>query len=572
MADSIRDLRDDLVRIETFLTDGSFLSFSPEERASLIADSHKYLRKLDGLAEGFLTVGLLGGTGVGKSSLMNALAGSEISSMSHRRPHTDQVLVYRHRSADVPLLLRQTTVPWREITHEAETIRQILLCDLPDFDSLLGAHREHVLRFLEHLDVLVWVTSPEKYADERFYAFLRQVPKARQNFYYVINKVDLFFDEQPPGTGYEELAKVTTIFHRHLSENGIEHPLIYALSARDVIQSGSASPWNQFPTFRHQIFQHRDVKEVMTIKAANLDVEVQQLFSILEKEVSSLAAVRQIIKESVDELEGEREQWIETGKEVFNVWLGSHVKREAFTRLADLSPLVGPGYGIGIAIQESRGWLKREEKDAVTALSSDKGVIGSLKRRMERVEQRVVNRLLRSGLPSELIKRTGGLLDVEREWEGLLRRLHEFLEMRLESSRVTRYAGFRVIQYAIYLILLLFLIVALGGEAWSVFVAEPGWSSLGIVFLTVIGSLFSPYGLAALGSYILLHIFFGFRFYSRYKKMLQRHAQKFIDSLQYELEKVWEDELNAIISRLADYDQQLEAQISSISVLRERHR
>ena len=63
--------------------------------------------------------------------------------------------------------------------NEAEAVRHLLLCDLPDFDSLLTGHREQVVQFLEHLDILVWTTTPEKYADERFYAFLREVPKAR---------------------------------------------------------------------------------------------------------------------------------------------------------------------------------------------------------------------------------------------------------------------------------------------------------------------------------------------------------------------------------------------------------
>jgi len=38
-------------------------------------------------------------------------------------------------------------VPMHEIAHQAEAINQIILCDLPDFDSLIGDHSAQVQRF-----------------------------------------------------------------------------------------------------------------------------------------------------------------------------------------------------------------------------------------------------------------------------------------------------------------------------------------------------------------------------------------------------------------------------------------
>ncbi|OPX41116.1 MAG: hypothetical protein B1H13_03780 [Desulfobacteraceae bacterium 4484_190.3] len=60
-------------------------------------------------------MGLLGGTGVGKSSLMNALAGSEIAATSHRRQHTDSVLIYRYVKTPFPSDLSVTSVPGKNI-------------------------------------------------------------------------------------------------------------------------------------------------------------------------------------------------------------------------------------------------------------------------------------------------------------------------------------------------------------------------------------------------------------------------------------------------------------------------
>ncbi len=212
---SSQELQNDLRRFQTLLHQGDFLSLSGEEKERLLGESFNLLRKFDALAESSLVVGLVGGTGVGKSSLMNALACAPIAATSHRRPHTDQALIYHHAATPLPDSITSSPYPHREISHQAETVRHILLCDLPDFDSLLTGHREQVIQFLEHLDILVWVATPEKYADERFYAFLRQVPKARRNYYFVLNKVDLFFRNGEPGTGHSQLDTVMARFSRH---------------------------------------------------------------------------------------------------------------------------------------------------------------------------------------------------------------------------------------------------------------------------------------------------------------------------------------------------------------------
>ena len=186
-------MRKEILDIQGFLTQGLFFALTPEERQALLTSSQKLLDRLNAVSDQVLVAGLVGGTGVGKSTVMNALAGAEIASTSHRRPYTDRVLLYRHESVELPRVLTRTTVPWHEVAHQADGVMQIVLCDLPDFDSLVGEHRDRVLGFLEHLDVLVFVTSPEKYADRSFYAFLAGVPKARPNFYFVLNKTDLLF-------------------------------------------------------------------------------------------------------------------------------------------------------------------------------------------------------------------------------------------------------------------------------------------------------------------------------------------------------------------------------------------
>ncbi len=45
----------------------------------------------------------------------------------------------------------------------------LALLDLPDFDSRELAHRVEAERVLELVDVFVWVTDPQKYADARLH-------------------------------------------------------------------------------------------------------------------------------------------------------------------------------------------------------------------------------------------------------------------------------------------------------------------------------------------------------------------------------------------------------------------
>jgi GTP-binding protein EngB required for normal cell division len=117
-------------------------------------------------------VALAGATGSGKSTLFNALSGSEVSMPGVRRPTTGvaHATVWgtsndgsAHDGAD--RLLDWLEVPRRH-RHEPEpALDGLVLLDLPDHDSVRLEHRLEVDRLVGLVDVLVWVLDPEKYAD-----------------------------------------------------------------------------------------------------------------------------------------------------------------------------------------------------------------------------------------------------------------------------------------------------------------------------------------------------------------------------------------------------------------------
>ena len=146
-------LRDDLHRSCQWLEQDTFFSLKSDARQQLIAEGKALLNRIDNIEIGFLSVGLIGGTGVGKSTLMNALAGKEIAATSDRRPHTDHILIYKHEGVHPHPMTTLNGIPWKTIAHDSDDIRGIVLCDLPDFDSIACEHRQRVIQFLEHLDV-----------------------------------------------------------------------------------------------------------------------------------------------------------------------------------------------------------------------------------------------------------------------------------------------------------------------------------------------------------------------------------------------------------------------------------
>ena len=134
---------------------------------------------------------LVGGTGVGKSSLLNALAGERVSNASARRPTTDVSVAWVPSKArsDLEQLLKWLAVG--EIREHEDGDTGVAILDLPDIDSVDQAHRDRVELLLPKVDSVVWVTDPEKYHDAVLHDdFLRRwIPRLDRQAI-VVNKSD----------------------------------------------------------------------------------------------------------------------------------------------------------------------------------------------------------------------------------------------------------------------------------------------------------------------------------------------------------------------------------------------
>jgi GTP-binding protein EngB required for normal cell division len=127
------------------------------------------------IAAGRTVVAFAGATGSGKSSLFNLLAGADVAQVGARRPTTSKPSAAIWGSESPSALLEWLMVG---VSHgvdptsahgQVPELDGLVLLDLPDFDSQDMSNRVEADRVLELVDVFVWVTDPQKYADARLH-------------------------------------------------------------------------------------------------------------------------------------------------------------------------------------------------------------------------------------------------------------------------------------------------------------------------------------------------------------------------------------------------------------------
>jgi GTP-binding protein EngB required for normal cell division len=141
----------------------------------LLTDSETLLRRSGErmrMSASHTVVALAGGTGSGKSSLFNVLAGAAFSPAGVMRPTTKHLhaCVWGMEGA-APLLdwlgvQRRHRYARASALDEGEALLTgLLLLDLPDHDSVVTGSAAMVDRLVKLADMLVWVLDPLKYAD-----------------------------------------------------------------------------------------------------------------------------------------------------------------------------------------------------------------------------------------------------------------------------------------------------------------------------------------------------------------------------------------------------------------------
>lgn len=193
----------------------------PPDHFTLLAQTAKRLRHRR--AYSGVLVGLAGSTGSGKSSLLNAIVEEPVSDPGATRPTTARPLVIVP-----PAVANRLERMWAELGIEdvvrRETPGSLVLVDLPDVDSVATDHRRQVSDLLTIIDVVVWVTDPEKYRDRVMHdQFFRPLVAHEHTYVFVLNQIDRL-DEG-------ELALVTEDLEWALRRDGFSEPEVVATAA-----------------------------------------------------------------------------------------------------------------------------------------------------------------------------------------------------------------------------------------------------------------------------------------------------------------------------------------------------
>ena len=120
--------------------------------------------------ESHLVVATFGGTGTGKSSLVNALVGRECTRTGRERPTTTRPVLITQSDTE----LKPLNLPLEQfeiVRVESPILRDIVILDCPDPDTneaaASGSNLEMLRRVLPHCDVLLYASTQQKYRSAR---------------------------------------------------------------------------------------------------------------------------------------------------------------------------------------------------------------------------------------------------------------------------------------------------------------------------------------------------------------------------------------------------------------------
>jgi energy-coupling factor transporter ATP-binding protein EcfA2 len=135
-----------------------------------------------------LTVVVAGPTGSGKSTLINSLIGHDVSRTGALRPTTRQPMVVA--GPESPGRLQSIGgVECQIISAEAPILDSLVLVDTPDIDSTSTHHRAMAEVMIDNADVVVFVTSALRYADDVPWRVLRRAVSRGAPVIQVLNRV-----------------------------------------------------------------------------------------------------------------------------------------------------------------------------------------------------------------------------------------------------------------------------------------------------------------------------------------------------------------------------------------------
>ena len=235
---TLRFLLDELQRDLAALAPLDAMRAAAPDLDPLVLDLEAQLERAAGAA----VITLVGATGAGKSSLLNALVGADVARPGTQRPTTSVPVIYRPRDADVGELVRGLPGATPEIVdydpEAAGPWSEQILVDAPDTNSIAEGHREVVRALAERSDVLVVVAHRQSVAELASASFVDDFA-GRRGLLFVLGRADELSKES-------RRALVEQLRALARDRWGVEGPRIHVLSPTQARADEHSADWQDF--------------------------------------------------------------------------------------------------------------------------------------------------------------------------------------------------------------------------------------------------------------------------------------------------------------------------------------
>lgn len=297
---------------------------------------------------------LIGSTGAGKSTLMNSLAGSQVSLPGAVRPTTRHPVIWCHQrnvhryedsflTGYGPDAARQLDV----VAMLDPMLEGLTLIDAPDIDSVEEVHRDIAEELLAAADLCVYVTSAQRYADSVPWQILKAAARRNLPLLFVLNRV-------PAGAENELVGD----FSRRLRSAGVmdERDSVLTIAEQSVDNDWGGLPASAVASIRERLSNSgggdRRSTAVQAVRGsvANVLLKTQALSDLLETERREVAKLEELTRNAYADQMGEIEAALRQGTlirgEVLARW-------QSFIGTGELTKALADG------ATRVRGWAAR---------------------------------------------------------------------------------------------------------------------------------------------------------------------------------------------------------------------
>lgn len=230
-----------------------------------------------------LIVAFLGGTGVGKSTLLNRLAGQDIARTGVVRPTSKEVTLFHHTSVKIAQLPSRLPIDKiKTAEHSDASKKHIIWIDMPDFDSAEQGNQQLVLEWLPHIDVLVYVVSPERYRDNKAWQLLL-AEGAKHAWIFVLNQSDRGAAEQ-----YQDFIK-------QLHKAGFNDPIVYQCCCATDKTAAQIDEFDALETAMQALATENTVKQLELRSGQIRKVELSKVMASAMQTLGTVTASKDLI-------------------------------------------------------------------------------------------------------------------------------------------------------------------------------------------------------------------------------------------------------------------------------------